>query len=83
LKNRFVITECTLFEPKLIVRQLENGDWLIPLAPAPARAPEAWKETSPSIAEESSFEIGFCESVKSRTGGYPTQLPIYQLQAVS
>ena len=29
LKNRFVITECTLFEPKLIVRQLGNGDWRV------------------------------------------------------
>jgi hypothetical protein len=56
LKNRFVITECTLFEPKLIVRQLENGDWLIPLAPARAQAPEAWKEASPSTAKGSSFK---------------------------
>jgi uncharacterized protein involved in outer membrane biogenesis len=56
LKNRFVITECTLFEPKLIVRQLENGDWLIPLAPAPAPTPEGWKEALPSTTEGSSFK---------------------------
>ena len=57
LKNRFVITECTLFEPKLIIRQLENGDWLIPLAPARAQAPDAWKEASPSTAKETSFKV--------------------------
>ena len=37
-QRRFVVTECTLFEPRLIVRQLENGDWLVP-AP-PTRTPE-------------------------------------------
>jgi type II secretion system protein N len=31
LEGRFVITECTVFRPKLIVRQLENGEWVIPL----------------------------------------------------
>ena len=50
LNNCFVITECTLFEPKLIVRQLENGDWLIPLPAARAQAREASKEASPSPA---------------------------------
>jgi len=37
-QQRFVVTECSLFEPKLIVRQLPSGDWLIPLPPA--RTPE-------------------------------------------
>lgn len=37
LQQRFVVTECAVFEPKLIVRQLEDGNWLIPL---PRRAPE-------------------------------------------
>jgi hypothetical protein len=56
LKNRFVITECTLFEPKLIVRQLENGDWLVPLPSARAQAPEGSKEDSPSTAKGFSFK---------------------------
>jgi len=56
LNNRFVITECTLFEPKLIVRQLENGDWLIPLPPARTQTQEASKEASPSTAKGSSFK---------------------------
>lgn len=56
LNNRFVITECTLFEPKLIVRQLENGDWLIPLPPARTQTQEASKEASPSTAKGFSFK---------------------------
>lgn len=32
--QRFVVTECILFEPKLTARQMENGEWLIPLPPA-------------------------------------------------
>jgi hypothetical protein len=56
LNNCFVITECTLFEPKLIVRQLENGDWLIPLPAARAQAREASKEASPSTAKGFSFK---------------------------
>jgi type II secretion system protein N len=55
LSNRVVITECTLFEAKVIVRQLENGDWLIPLPPARAQAPEASKETASLTAKGSSF----------------------------
>ena len=56
LKNRFVITECTLFEPKLIVRQLENGDWFVPLPSARTQAPEGSKEASPSTAKGSFFK---------------------------
>lgn len=37
-EQRFVVTECSLFEPKLTVRQLGTGDWRIPLPPA--RTPE-------------------------------------------
>lgn len=36
--QRFVVTECSLFEPKLTVRQQATGDWLVPLPPA--RTPE-------------------------------------------
>jgi hypothetical protein len=57
LSSRFVITECTLFEPKLIVRQLENGDWLIPISPAGARPPEAAKEPSTIAAKGTSFKV--------------------------
>jgi len=31
LQKRFVVTECTLFEPRLVIRQLENGNWVVPL----------------------------------------------------
>ena len=55
LKRRFVITECTLFEPRLIVRQLENGDWVIPLPPAATKPPEAPREPS-LVAKGASFK---------------------------
>ena len=66
LQQRFVVTECALFEPKLIVRQLENGDWLIPLprrapepAPAPPEVPSAPKVKGPSFkAELQRFRLG-------------------------
>jgi hypothetical protein len=54
--RRFVITEGTLFEPKLIVRQLENGDWLIPLPPARTQVPEAPKDPSLTTAKGASFK---------------------------
>jgi len=57
LRNRrFVITECTLFQPKLIVRQLENGDWVIPLIPARTQVAEALKEPSLSTSKGASFK---------------------------
>ncbi|HRJ70955.1 MAG TPA: AsmA-like C-terminal region-containing protein [Terrimicrobiaceae bacterium] len=33
-QRRFVVKELALFEPKLIVRQMENGEWLVPIPPA-------------------------------------------------
>jgi len=36
--RRFVVTECTLFQPQVIVRQVDNGDWLLPVPPV--RTPE-------------------------------------------
>jgi hypothetical protein len=56
LNRRFVITECTLFGPKLIVRQLENGDWLIPMRPARTQVPDALSEPSLSTTKEASFK---------------------------
>lgn len=32
-QQRFVVTECALFEPKVIIRQLESGDWQLPVPP--------------------------------------------------
>ncbi len=56
LSSRFLITECTLFEPKLIVRQLENGNWVIPLPPANAGPAEVPKEPSPNAAKGTPFK---------------------------
>ena len=56
LNRRFVITECTLFEPKLIVRQLENGDWFIPMPPARIQVPEASSEPSLPVAKGATFK---------------------------
>ena len=56
LSRRFVVTECTLFGPKLVVRQLENGDWLIPLPAPRAQAPEVPKEPALSTARGISFK---------------------------
>lgn len=33
LQQRFVITECALFEPRLLIRQLEGGNWQLPVPP--------------------------------------------------
>ena len=54
LHRRFAITECTLFEPKFLVRQLENGDWLMPLPPRPKVAENA-KEPSAATGRGASF----------------------------
>jgi len=40
LQQRFVVTECALFEPTVYVRQIENGDWLLPLPRKPEPNPE-------------------------------------------
>ena len=55
LNRRFIITECTLFEPKLIVRQLENGDWLIPM-PVRRQVPEVSSEPSLSTGKGAAFK---------------------------
>lgn len=38
LQQRFVVTECALFEPRLLIRQLPDGNWQVP---APPISPEA------------------------------------------
>lgn len=49
LERRFVVTELALFEPKIYVRQMKNGDWLVPVPPAPsARPPETPSAVEPS-----------------------------------
>ncbi len=70
LQQRFVITECALFEPKLLIRQLENGSWQLPLPPLrtadiplpPAETPEkpaAEKAAGPTFRSELHlFRIG-------------------------
>ncbi len=56
LNRRFVITECTLFEPKLIVRQLENGDWIIPLPQYRTQVAEAAREPSLATGKGATFK---------------------------
>ncbi len=48
LEQRFVITEATLFEPRLVVRQLETGDWMVPL---PAKLPKTQTVEKPATAK--------------------------------
>lgn len=45
LEQRFVVTELALFEPKIFVRQVPSGDWLVPLPPPP-QAIMALQETA-------------------------------------
>jgi hypothetical protein len=65
--GRFVITECTLFQPKLIVRQLENGDWAVPLNPKRPQVQEVPKEPSVSAPKGVSFKAEL-EGVHLRGG---------------
>ena len=55
LARRFAITECTLFEPKFIIRQLENGDWLMPLPAPRPRVAETAKDRSVATGRGASF----------------------------
>jgi hypothetical protein len=67
LSRRFVVTECTLFGPKLVVRQLENGDWLIPLPALRAQAPEPPQERGLATAPGVSFKAEL-EQFRLRSG---------------
>ncbi len=66
-EGRFVITECTLFKPKLIVRQQENGDWVIPLGRDRVEVTEAPKETSATPTKGVSFKAEL-QNVRLRGG---------------
>ncbi len=69
-QRRFVVKELALFEPELIVRQMENGEWLVPLPPA--RTPEiaippgGAPEVPPPSAKPASFKA---ELQRFRIGG--------------
>jgi hypothetical protein len=55
-EGRFVITECTLFKPKLVVRQQENGEWVVPLGRGRVEVPEAPKESPTAPGKAVSFK---------------------------
>jgi type II secretion system protein N len=67
LSRRFVVTECTLFGPRLIVRQLENGDWLIPLPSPRAQPPEVPQDPALATARGVSFKAEL-EQFRLRSG---------------
>ncbi|HEY5744161.1 MAG TPA: AsmA-like C-terminal region-containing protein, partial [Terrimicrobiaceae bacterium] len=54
--GRIVITECTLFQPKVIVRQLANGDWVLPLHPERPQVQPAPREPSLPAPKGFSFK---------------------------
>lgn len=63
--QRFIVTEATLFEPKMIVRQLENGSWQMPfgrraeVVPTEVERPAAPRVKGPSFrAELQRFRLG-------------------------
>jgi type II secretion system protein N len=66
MEGRFVITECTVFQPKLVVRQLENGEWLIPLGRERAEVAEVPKE-APTTTKGVSFRTEL-QNVRLRGG---------------
>jgi type II secretion system protein N len=66
-KGRFVITECTVFQPKLVVRQLENGEWVIPLGRERVEVPEVPKETPTTSGKGVSFRTEL-QNVRLRGG---------------
>ena len=55
-EGRFVITECTVFRPKLVVRQLENGEWVFPLGRERIELTEAPKEAPTTTRKGISFK---------------------------
>ncbi len=54
-QKRFVVTECALFEPRLIIRQMDNGNWIVPLMPRVKPAPTEEISPEPSSARGASF----------------------------
>jgi type II secretion system protein N len=66
-EGRFVITECTLFKPKLVVRQQENGEWVIPLGRGRVEVAEAPKESPTAPGKAVSFKTEL-QNVRLRGG---------------
>ena len=56
IEGRFVITECTVFQPKLVVRQMENGEWVIPLGRERVELAEVPKEAPTTSKKGVSFK---------------------------
>ncbi len=67
MEQRFVVTECTLFQPKVIVRQAESGEWIIPLGRQRVEAAEAPKEAAPAPVKGVSFKAEL-QNVRLRGG---------------
>ena len=67
MEGRFVITECTLFRPKLIVRQQENGEWVFPLGRQRVELAEAPKEPPSPTTKGVSFKAEL-QNVRLRGG---------------
>jgi uncharacterized protein involved in outer membrane biogenesis len=55
-QQRFVITECALFEPKFYLRQAENGDWIFPFFRRGEKAPAGPKEPAGPAVKGPSFK---------------------------
>ena len=66
-EGRFVITECTVFQPKLVVRQLENGEWVIPLGRERIEVTEVPKEAPTTSRKGVSFRTEL-QNVRLRGG---------------
>jgi AsmA-like C-terminal region len=66
-EGRFVITECTVFQPKLVVRQLENGEWVIPLGRERVEATEVPKEAPTTPGKGVSFRTEL-QNIRLRGG---------------
>ncbi len=68
LQQRFVVHECAIFEPKFVVHQSENGDWIIPLfAKRPAPTPTTVEAPQPPKAKGPSFRAAI-ERVRLGSG---------------
>jgi hypothetical protein len=67
IERRFVVTECTLFQPKVLVRQAESGEWVIPLGRPPVEVVEAPRTDAPAQAKAVSFKAEL-QNVRLRGG---------------
>ncbi|HET7237844.1 MAG TPA: AsmA-like C-terminal region-containing protein [Terrimicrobiaceae bacterium] len=56
IERRFVVTECTLFQPKVMVRQAESGEWIIPLGRQRVEVAEAPRADAPTQPKGVSFK---------------------------